>query len=75
MVSLIIRMVLLSETKVGIITGCGGSYELGCCGSLALVNKGEASGAYVGGACAGGAFADGACADGACAEGACADGA
>ena len=33
MASLIIRMVLSSETKVGIMVGCGGSYELGCRGS------------------------------------------
>jgi hypothetical protein len=39
-------MVLLLETKVGIIAGYGGLYELGYCGSLALVNKeGKASGA------------------------------
>ena len=39
-------MVLLLETKVGIIVGCGGSHELGCRGSLALVNEeGKASGA------------------------------
>ena len=63
MASLIIRMVLLSETKVGIMAGCGGSYELGCRGSLALVNEeGKASGAS----------ADRACADGACVGGACA---
>ena len=43
-------MVLSSETKVGIMAGCGGSYELGCRGSLALVDEeGEASGACVGG--------------------------
>jgi hypothetical protein len=53
--------------------GCGDSYELVCCGSLALVNEeGEASGACVGGACADGACVGGACADGACADGACA---
>ena len=46
MASLIIRMVLSLETKVGIIAGYGGSYGLGCRGSLALVNEeGEASGA------------------------------
>ena len=46
MASLIIRMVLSLETKVGIMVGCGGSYELGCYGSLALVNEeGKASGA------------------------------
>jgi hypothetical protein len=74
--SLIIQMVFLSETKVGIMAGCGGSYELGCRGSLALVNEeGEASGACLGGACADGACVDGACADGACVDGACADGA
>ena len=66
--------------------GCGGSYELGCCGSLALVKgEGEASracaggayadGACVGGACADEAYVDGVCADRACADGACADGA
>ena len=33
MASLIIRMVLSLETKVGIMAGCGGSYELGCRGS------------------------------------------
>jgi hypothetical protein len=60
--SLIIRIVLSLETKVGIIAGCGGSHELSCRGSLALVNEeGEASGAY-----AGGAYADGACASIAC---------
>ena len=58
--------------------GCGGLYRLGCRGSLALVNGGEAcgasaDGACVDGACAGGAFADGACVDGACADGACTD--
>ena len=51
--------------------GCGGSYKLGCRGSLALVKgEGEASGA-----CAGGAYADGACVDGACADEACVGGA
>ena len=59
--------------------GCGGLYELGCRGSLALVNEGEASracadGACIGGACAGRACADKACAGGACVDGACADG-
>jgi hypothetical protein len=56
--------------------GCGGSYKLGCRGSLALVNEeGEAGGACIDGACADGAFADGAFADGACAGGACVGGA
>ena len=61
--------------------GCGGSYELGCRRSLALVKgESEASGACAGGACAdgacaGGASVDGACVGGACADGACADGA
>ena len=55
---------------------CGGLYELGCRGSLALVKEeGEASGACVGGACAGGACAGGASVEGACVGGACADGA
>jgi hypothetical protein len=57
-------------------TGCGGSYELGCRGSLALVNEeGEASGACIGGACTNGACGGGACAGGACIGGACANGA
>ena len=44
--SLIIQIVLLLEMKVGIITGCGGLYELSCRNSLALVTeKGKASGA------------------------------
>ena len=51
--------------------GCGGLYKLGCHGSLALVNKGEASGACADGACAGGAYADGAYMDRACPDGAC----
>ena len=55
--------------------GCGGLYKLGCHGSLALVNEGEASGAYADGAYAGGACADGACAGGAFAGGAYIDGA
>ena len=66
--------------------GCGGSYELSCRSSLALVNKeGKASraytdracadraytdGAYIGGACIGGAYTGRACADKACAGGA-----
>ena len=55
---------------------CGGLYELGCRGSLALVKgEGEASGACTGGACADGAFAGGAYTDGACVGGACVDGA
>ena len=70
--------------------GCGGSYELGCRGSLALVNEESKAGgactdgARVGGtcadrACAGGAFTNGTCTGGACADracvgGACADG-
>ena len=55
---------------------CGGSYELGCRGSLALVNKeGEASRACVDRACVGGACVDGACVGGACVGGACGDGA
>ena len=80
MASLIIRMVLSSETKVGIMAGCGGSYELGCRGSLALVDEeGEASGACADvacadGGCAGGACTGGGCTDGACADGACTDG-
>ena len=64
-------------------------YELGCRGSLALVNEGKASGASADGAyagrvcmdraCTGGAYADRACADGGYidrgyADGACADG-
>ena len=50
--------------------GCGGSYELGCRGSLALVDEeGEASGA-----CADVACADVACIGGACADRACAGG-
>jgi hypothetical protein len=54
--------------------GCGGSYELGCRGSLALVNEeGEASGACIGGACTNGACAGGACIDGAYRDGACTD--
>ena len=75
MASLIIRMVLSSETKVGIMAGCGGLYGLGCRGSLALVNKGEASGASADRACADEACADEACVGGACADGACAGGA
>ena len=55
--------------------GCGGLYKLGCHSSLALVNEGEASGAYTDGACADGACAGGACADGACVDGAYIDGA
>jgi len=56
--------------------GCGGLYELGCYGSLALVKgEGKASRSCAGGACVDGACADGACADGACVGGACADGA
>ena len=59
MASLIIQMVLSSETKVGIMAGYGGLYGLGCRGSLTLVNKeGEASRASTDRACA-----DGACAD------------
>ena len=34
-------MVLSSETKVGIMAGCGGSYELGCRGSLAELVRAE----------------------------------
>ena len=41
MASLIIQMVLSSETKVGIVVGCGGSYELGCRGSLAELAQTE----------------------------------
>ena len=75
MASLIIQIVLLSETKVGIMVGCGGSYELGCRGSLALVDEeGEASGACVHGGCAGGGCAGGACTGGGCTDGARADG-
>ena len=60
--------------------GCGGSYELSCRGSLALVNEDKASGASADRACADGAcadeaFVDGACTDGACTGGACGDGA
>ena len=56
--------------------GCGGLYELGCRGSLALVKgEGEASRACVGGACADGACIGGACADKACIGGACVGGA
>ena len=67
-------MVLSSEIKVGIMAGCGGSYELGCRGSLALVNEeGKASGACADRACADEACADGACTDRACVGGACAD--
>ena len=66
--------------------GCGGLYELGCRGSLALVKgEGEASGAYTDGdctdkacvdkACAGGAYMDGVYADKACASKAYIDGA
>ena len=73
MASLIIRMVLSSETKVGIMAGCGGSYELGCRGSLALVNEDEGSGASADRACADGAYADGACTDGDRTDEACAD--
>ena len=59
MASLIIRMVLSSETKVGIMAGYGGSYRLSCRGSLALVNEeGKASRAS----------ADRACADRACVD-------
>ena len=54
--------------------GYGGSYELGCRRSLALVKgEGEASGACTGGACADGACVDGACVGGACVDGDCAD--
>ena len=80
MASLIIRIVLSLETKVGIIAGYGGLYKLGCRSSLALVNKeGEASGAsadraYADGAYADGAFIDGAYTDGACTGGAYTDG-
>jgi hypothetical protein len=75
MASLIIQIVLSSETKVGIIAGCGGSYEFGCRSSLALVNKeGKASGACADVAYAGGACTDGACTDGGCADGGCVDG-
>jgi hypothetical protein len=56
--------------------GCGGSYELGCRSSLALVNEdGKAGGACANGACAGGACIGGACTNGACGGGACVDGA
>ena len=66
MASLIIRIVLLSETKIGIMAGCGGSYKFGCRGSLALVNKeGKASGASADRACADGAYTGGACINGA----------
>ena len=56
--------------------GCGCSYELGCRGSLALVNEeGKAGGACADGACAGGACIGGACTNGACADVACIGGA
>ena len=55
--------------------GCGGLYRLGCRGSLALVNGGEACGASADGACVNGACADGVCTDGVCTDGAFADGA
>ena len=56
--------------------GCGGSYELSCRGSLALVDEeGEASGACADRACAGGACTDGDCIGGACADEACVGGA
>ena len=55
--------------------GCGGLYKLGCHGSSALVNGGEANGAYADKACAGGACADGACVDKVCAGLTFADGA
>jgi hypothetical protein len=49
--------------------GCGGLHELGCRGSLALVNEeGKASGAFSDGACADGACAGGACIGGACCQ-------
>ena len=51
--------------------GCGGLYRLGCRGSLALVNGGEACGASADGAYVNEACADGVCADRAYMDGAC----
>jgi hypothetical protein len=84
------RVEAFTRERVGAVTagsncwaGCGGLYKLGCYGSLALVNKGEASKASADRACAGGAYADRACAgrayigrtcrDGACVDEACTD--
>jgi hypothetical protein len=54
---------------------CGGSYELSCRGSLALVNgEGEVSRASVDGVCVDKAYVGRACVDKACGGGACADG-